>query len=145
MRLTVSSSRFLKVMDKYAVKFDEMLAEQKLKSAEMMAKQHNPSQAAFPLTSIPGGVNTVPFLSNVLQVNCMADLRSSPTWTEKSSQDHFLQKRDIYIGFCLSSQYRSTGGSEFSTYRCSSYRPFKWLQCCGGQLGFKTRCTSHDI
>ena len=95
MRLTVSSSRFLKVMDKYAVTFDEMLAKQKLKGAEMMAKQHNLSQAALPLTSVTEEMNTVPLLSNVQHVNCEADLQSSPTCTEEGSQNQFVQNIEI--------------------------------------------------
>ena len=72
-----------------------MLAKQKLKGAEMMAKQQNISQAALPLTSVTVEVNTVPFLSNVQQVNCEADLQSMPTCTEKSSQNQFVQNRQI--------------------------------------------------
>ena len=46
MRVTVSSTRFLRLMDKYVVTFDEMLTKEKERGAEMMKKNHNPGQAS---------------------------------------------------------------------------------------------------
>lgn len=88
MRLTVSNRRFLKIMDKYAATFDEILAKEQEKGNEMLKKKSNPVQGALAVathsdeqehdeTLTPINVETtVPLSSDVQQVSCDAELPS---------------------------------------------------------------------
>ena len=80
MRLTVSSSRFLKKMDELAVTFDNILDKEKESGSEMLKKNHQDAQPActaekgFPVAINTPTETTVPASSDVQQISCDPDL-----------------------------------------------------------------------
>lgn len=85
MRLTVSSTRFLKLMDKYAITFDEMLAKEKEKGAEMVKKQVRASCSSEQDTNGTLSGNTVVSDETfVQQASCDVELQVVPAFNQAS-------------------------------------------------------------
>ena len=81
MRLTVSSSRFLKKMDEFAVTFDTILDKEKENGSEMLKKNHQDARPAC-IKGLSVAINTptettAPVLSDVQQISCDPDLTTS--------------------------------------------------------------------
>ena len=75
MRLTVSSTRYLKKMDQFSATFDKMLDKEKQQGSEMLNKNLTASQHAPPVLGhgLPVSINvsgdtTVPVLSDAEQI-----------------------------------------------------------------------------